>query len=128
MQLVITNADSDTQLSALVRVLAIPNGSFDSSQTVTELVQKMVQNQAKVTQLAPATNEKSSCLHQLHRQHVASRSPHRSDGRPPLQTAWGHNGVGAGASAQPKHRLWDSQGLLRLKGVKIYFFSFFSSP
>lgn len=101
MQLVITNADSDTQLSALVRVLAIPNGSFDSSQTVTELVQKMVQNQAKVTQLAPATNEKSSCLHQLHRQRVASRS----DGRPPLQTAWGHNGVGAGASAQPKHRL-----------------------
>lgn len=40
MQLVITNADSDTQLSDLIRVLAIPNVSFDSLQTATELVQK----------------------------------------------------------------------------------------
>lgn len=32
-----------------------------------QLVQKMVQNQAKIVQLAPATNEKSLCLQQLHR-------------------------------------------------------------
>lgn len=67
------NADSDTQLSNLIQVLAIPNVSFDSSQTVTELVQKTVQNQAKVTQLAPATNEKSSCLRQLHHQSAVAR-------------------------------------------------------
>lgn len=30
-----------------------------------QLVQKMVQNQAKIVQLAPATNEKSLCLQQL---------------------------------------------------------------
>lgn len=73
MQLVITNVDSDTQLSNLIQVLAVPNVSFDSLQTVAELVQKMVQNQAKVTQLAPATNEKSSCLRQLHHQSVVAR-------------------------------------------------------
>ena len=75
MQLVITNADSDRQLSDLIQVLAIPNVSFDSLQTVTELVQKTVQNQAKVTQLAPATTEKSSCLQQLPPHGAAARGP-----------------------------------------------------
>lgn len=72
MQLVITNADSDTRLSDPMQVLATPNVCFDSLRTGAELVQKTVQTQAKVTQLAPATKEKSSSLQQPRHQSVVA--------------------------------------------------------
>lgn len=48
----------------------------------------MVQNQAKVTQLAPATNEKSSCLQELHRRSLVSL-PHGDYKLPGGRTASG---------------------------------------
>lgn len=80
----------------------------------------MVQNQAKVTQLAPATNEKSSCLQQLRHQSVVACFVELPGGRRLLQTAWGQNGIGAGALARPKHQLWDLQGFLWLKAFRIF--------